>query len=110
MLQAEPTLIMDVLPWPQGCGFAGASAWWDYVLSKDECRKLNDLLGTALLDSDFCQRLLSGHDESILMKFEFSPQMREWLLNIHAATLQELAEALVSGPLTAMPARLESAA
>ena len=110
MLQPEPTLIMDILPWPQGCGFAGASAWWDYVHSKDECKKLNDLLGTALLDSDFCQRLLNGHDESILLKFDFSPAMREWLLNIHAASLQELAEALVSGPLNAMPARLESAA
>ena len=110
MSHVEPTLIMDVLPWPQGRGFNGANSWWDYVLSKDEAKKLNELLGTALLDADFCQRLLSGTDESILSKFEFSTQMREWLLNIHASTLQELAEALVSGPLNPVPARLESAA
>jgi hypothetical protein len=110
MSQAEPTLIMDILPWPQGNGFNGASRWWDYVLSKDETKKLNELLGIALLDSDFCQRLLSGNDESILTKFDFSSPMRDWLMNIHATTLQELAEALVSGPLNAAPVRLESAA
>ena len=41
MSQKYHTPVMDVLPWPQGQGFTGATAWWDYVLSKDEILDLH---------------------------------------------------------------------
>ncbi len=98
MSQVAQSLVMDVLPWPQGRGFSGATAWWDYVLSKEEKHRLDNLLGIALLDGDFCDRLVNKRDETLLSEFGFSEETRTWLRKIKANTLHELAQAIMSGP------------
>jgi|SRR4051794_14568797 len=91
-------VVMDVLPWPAGRGFRGADAWWDYVLTKDERQRLDQLLGLALLDQSICKRLLEGHDKSLFNKFGLSESTQNWLESIQANSLTELAEAIVAGP------------
>ncbi len=51
-------LVMDVTPWPKGHGFTGSDAWWQYMLSKDERRRLDNLMGVALLDEEIRGRLV----------------------------------------------------
>jgi hypothetical protein len=98
--QTRQSPVMDVLPWPQGQGFTGASAWWDYVLSKEESRRLDNLMGIALLDEEFGYRLLNERDDALLKPFGFSNETLNWLRTIQAGSLVELAQAIVSGPKT----------
>jgi hypothetical protein len=95
---SRQTLVMDVLPWPQGTGFKGGSAWWDYLLSKGESRRLDNLMGIALLDEDFGRRLLKDRDDRLLEPFGLSSETRAWLRTIQATTLTEFAQAIVTGP------------
>jgi hypothetical protein len=96
MSQMYPTPVMDVLPWPQGQGFAGATAWWDYMLSKDESRRLDNLMGVALLDEAVSHRLVNDRDDALLASFGLSKETRAWLRAIPATSLAELADAIVS--------------
>jgi hypothetical protein len=96
MSQTFQTPVMDVLPWPQGQGFTGATAWWDYMLSKDESRRLDNLMGVALLDEDMSQRLVTDRDDTLLASFGLSKETRTWLRNVPATSLVELAQAIVS--------------
>ena len=91
-------LVMDVLLWPRGRGFTGASVWWEHVLSKDERQKLDNLLGMALLDEDVCQRLVHQRDDALLTAFGLSEETRARVRAIRATTLAELAQAIISGP------------
>jgi len=96
MSQKFQTPVMDILPWPQGQGFAGATAWWDYMLSKEESRRIDNLMGVALLDPDVSERLVKGRDDTLLASFGLSKETRSWLRTIPAKTLVELADAIVS--------------
>ncbi|MBZ0301804.1 MAG: hypothetical protein K8J31_18800 [Anaerolineae bacterium] len=98
MASSYTTPTMDVLPWPNGHGFQGTTAWWDYVNSKEERKRLDNLMGLALLDSDICRRLLKDRDASLLAAFELSPATQACLRSIQAATLTEFAEAIMAGP------------
>lgn len=101
-------VVMDVLPFPQGRGFTGAHAWWDYILSKGEQKKLDNLLGLALLDEGLRDRLVTGCDESLFEAFALSKETGNWLRSIHATSLTELAEAILAAP-KAITAQLEKA-
>ena len=96
MSQKFHSPVMDILPWPQGQGFTGATAWWDYMLSKDESRRLDNLMGVALLDEEVSQRLVNHRDDTLLASFGLSKETRSWLRAIPATSLVELAEAIVS--------------
>lgn len=96
MSQLSQSLVMDVFPWPQGVGFTGSSAWWEYVLNKEERQKLDNLLGLALLSPDVCDRLVNQRDEALLQKFELSEEMQVWLCKVKADSLTELAQAILS--------------
>ncbi len=96
MSQNFHTPVMDVLPWPQGQGFTGANAWWDYMLSKDESRRLDSLMGVALLDEQLSERLVTDRDDTLLASFGLSKETRTWLRNVPATSLVELAQAIVS--------------
>lgn len=87
--------VMDVSPWPNGQGFAGANIWWDYVLGKDEEQRLDHLMGVALMDEKVCKRLLQDRDDSLLEKFELSESTRRWLRTIEAKTLADFAKAIL---------------
>ena len=96
MVQATVSYVMDIAPWPRGRGFQGGPEWWDYVLSKEEKQRLDNLMGIALLDTDVRARLLEDRDESLLTAFGLSEEMRARMQSVSATTLVELAQALVA--------------
>jgi hypothetical protein len=89
-------LVMDVLPWPDGHGFAGSGSWWEYVMSQEERQRLDNLMGIALLDEDICDRLVNKREDSLMTAFGLSSETQSWLRAIQATTLSELAQAIVS--------------
>lgn len=92
----DPRPVMDISPWPQGQGFAGGKAWWDYMLSQDERKRLDHLMGVALLNDDIRERLVSQRDVALLVAFGLSEETQGWLRGIQATSLVELAQAIVS--------------
>ena len=86
---------MDVFPWPQGKGFAGASLWWEYVLSQDEHYRLDMLILLAHLDETIRERLVRDRDDELLVTFALSAAMCTWLKGLQIATLTELAQAIL---------------
>jgi hypothetical protein len=95
MPSTKQTLVMDVFPWPRGKGFSGGTEWWDYVMTKDERKRLDNLIGLALLDIDICRRLLDEHDETLYTAFRLSYPTQCWLQTLNASSLTELAEAIM---------------
>ena len=96
MAQRDETIVMDILPFPKGRGFSGSTAWWDYVLSKDEQSRLDNLMGVALLDGDVRDRLLNRGDAKLFSAFGLSTETQTWITSLNVASLDELAEAIVS--------------
>ena len=96
MAMMDQTPVIDVSPWPNGRGFAGASTWWEYVMGKEEKQRLDNLMGIALLDDDVCDRLVNQRDSSLLAAFGLSKETQNWLRTIEANSLVELAQAIVS--------------
>jgi len=90
--------VMDVTPWPKGHGFAGSDAWWQYMLSKDERRRLDNLMGVALLDEEIRGRLVDQRDNTLMDAFGLSTETKSWLRTVKATSLVELAQAIVSAP------------
>lgn len=95
MAMMDQTPIMDVSPWPTGHGFEGASIWWEGMTRKDEMQRLDNLMGVALLDEDVRHRLVKERDTSLLAAFGLSKETQAWLREVKAATLAELAQAIV---------------
>ena len=87
---------MDISPWPRGHGFDGGAAWWAHTLSKEECKRLDDLMGAALLDSEICERLIAKRDVTLLAAFGLSEETQGWLRGIKAGSLVEFANAIVT--------------
>jgi hypothetical protein len=98
MLKQDKKLVMDVLPWPQGHGFAGTNAWWDHVGKQDEQKRLDNLMGLALLDEGVRERLLDGGDDSLLTAFGLSEETRTRLRAARATDLTDLAQAITYVP------------
>ncbi len=94
MTQLRSKFVMDVCPWPQGQGFTGRQAWWNYVLTLDQQDRLDVLLMMALLSEQIRHSLLR-HDRILLSSFEFSPDTMTLLEAIEAETLEEFAQALI---------------
>lgn len=103
-------VVMDVLPWPSGYGFNGHGMWWQHILSQNERERLDSLIGLALLDSDVCERLVTKRDRALLSAFGLSDQTQNWLKNIAASTLKELAQAIVEATRPGYPDALSSEA
>ena len=79
MAMMDQTPVIDVSPWPEGRGFAGASTWWEYVMGREEKQRLDNLMGIALLDADVCDRLVNKRDSSLLAAFGLSNETQRWL-------------------------------
>jgi hypothetical protein len=92
----SPSTVVDVLPWPNGYGFAGADAWWQHSLNQSERERLDDLMGLALLDRDVRERLIVQHDTSLFDAFGLSEDTRQWLASLRVNTLKEFAQAIVA--------------
>src|SRR5215213_805358 len=94
MSNAHSQIVIDISPWPLGLGFKDASAWWAYIGSQTETRKLELLLTTALLSDEACQLLLS-HDQALFDAFQLSIQTVALISDIQAKTLVAFTQALL---------------
>jgi hypothetical protein len=91
----EQTPGVEISLWPGGHGFETADAWWD-VMDKDEKQRLDNLMGIALLDTEVRERLVNKRDKSLLTAFGLSQETQNWIREINATSLIELAQAIVS--------------
>jgi hypothetical protein len=64
-------------------------------MGKEEKRRLDNLMGMALLDERICERLLNERDTSWLTSFGLSTETQSWLQTVEAQSLTELAQAIV---------------
>jgi hypothetical protein len=64
------------------------------VTKQYEQKRLDNLMGVALLDSDICERLLSGSDDTLLTAFGISEETQSRLKSAHASNLTDLAQVL----------------
>lgn len=55
---------------------------------------LQTLLGTALIDGQFCERLLNGGRQELLPKFQLTDEEHRFLLDVKADSLQGFAAAV----------------
>ncbi|MEO8608063.1 MAG: hypothetical protein ABI690_09290 [Chloroflexota bacterium] len=94
MAQNDTKLVMDISPWPQGHGFAGGKQWWEHMSEQNEQKRLDNLMGVALLDSEVCERLLSGSDDTLMSAFGISAETQHRLKSAQASSLTDLAQAL----------------
>lgn len=81
----------------ENCDVPRKTVWHGYLLTQEEQRSLDNLMGMALLDSKFCQRLIEKRDTSLFAEFGFSAATEEWLCSIQASSLNEFAQALSFG-------------
>jgi hypothetical protein len=52
---------------------------------------IHEVIGTAIIDREFCRTLLNGERETLLATFDLSPEERTMLLDIQADSLQSFA-------------------
>ena len=55
---------------------------------------LQTLLGTALIDGQFCERLLNGQRQELLPKFQLTDEEHRFLMGVKADSLQGFAAAV----------------
>ena len=55
---------------------------------------LQTLLGTAMIDGQFCEHLLNGQRQELLPKFKLTDEEHRFVLGIKADSLQGLAAAV----------------
>ncbi len=79
------------------CDVPRKTMWHGYFLTQEEQSNLDEMMGKALLDSKFCQRLLEKRDISLFAEFGFSTATKEWLCSIQASSLNEFAQAVSFG-------------
>lgn len=65
-------------------------------MGKEEKRRLDNLMGTALLDETVRRRLVNERDTSLLTSFGLSTETQSWLRTVEAQSLTELAQAIVA--------------
>ncbi len=66
--------------------------WHGFLLDNDEKRRIDSLMGSALLDDVVYERLVNQRDPSLMSSFGLSLETQDWLLSIKAASLEELAQ------------------
>jgi hypothetical protein len=65
-------------------------------MGEEEKRRLDNLMGTALLDETVRTRLVNERDTSLLTSFGLSTETQRWLRTVEAQSLTELAQAIVA--------------
>lgn len=91
MANTYQPMVMDIFPFPNGQGFSGAKAWWKHMLNLEEKRRLNNLVGIALLDTGVRNRLIDERDPALYEAFGLSDETKRWLQDVSADSLDELA-------------------
>lgn len=69
--------------------------WQGFLIPHDEMRRIDRLMGTAMLDDALGHRLVHQRDGALLASFGLSLETQNWLRSIEASTLDELAQAIV---------------
>ncbi|MFP4320863.1 MAG: hypothetical protein ACLFTK_00265 [Anaerolineales bacterium] len=87
--------VTDVDPWPDGRGYQGGAAWWEYARAQPESKRLNMLIGLALTHRSIRNMLLAGEIDDIAQRLGLSQATCYKLRHHHATTLQELAQHLL---------------
>jgi hypothetical protein len=72
--------------------FPQGEVWHGFLLSTDEKRRIDQLMGSALLDDCVCDLLVNKRDSSIMTRFGLSRETQNWLRSIEASSLEELAQ------------------
>ncbi len=72
--------------------FARPEIWHGFLLTADEKRRIDNLMGSALLDESVCDLLVNQRDTSIMASFGLSFETQKWLRSIEASSLEELAQ------------------
>lgn len=65
-------------------------------MGKEEKRRLDNLMGTALLDTTVHNRLVYERDSALFAAFGLSKETQSWLRTVEANSLTELAQAIVA--------------
>lgn len=65
-------------------------------MGNEEKRRLDNLMGTALLDEQVCKRLVDERDTALLASYGLSSETQRWLRTVEARSLAELAQAIVA--------------
>ena len=66
------------------------------MLTRQEKQRVDNLMGNALLDEGVRKRLLYNKDDTLLATYGLCEETRAIFRNIHATSLAELAQAIVS--------------
>lgn len=89
--KAPQDMVLDITSWSGKRGFSGAAEWWNYVRDQDERRRLDHLLGVALLDENVRHRLVNARDEALLSAFGLSESTKWWMMTLPATSLSDIA-------------------
>lgn len=68
--------------------------WHGFLLTESERQGLNQMLGSAFMDDAICARLVQQRDPALMTAFGLSIETQQWLTEIHAESLEALAEEL----------------
>ena len=68
------------------------SIWRGFLLSADEKRGIDRLMGSALMDDSMRDLLVNKRDLSLMASFGLSLETQNWLRSIKASSLEELAQ------------------
>lgn len=85
-------MVLDVSSWSGKRSFTGTDEWWSYVRNQDERRRLDHLLGVALLDETVRDRLVNTRDEDLLTAFGLSESTKGWIVTLRANSLTDIAK------------------
>lgn len=87
MAQVSPLLAHQVAPYPGSRRIA---------IDHTELRRLNQLLGAALIDEGVHRQLIEERDPTLLTRFELRDETQVWLRGLTIASLDELAYHILS--------------
>jgi len=94
--RAPQEMVLDITSWTGKRGFTGADEWWNYVRNQDERRRLDHLLGVALLDENVRNRLVNVRDDALLTAFGLSESTKWWIVTLTATSLSDIAKAVAA--------------
>lgn len=83
-------IVTDAQAYPNG------DVWQQLTTGQSDRDRLDNLIGLALVDQGVHDRLIVRRDRSLLDDFELSEDTRDRLTAIHANSLKEFAQAIVS--------------
>ncbi len=66
--------------------------WRGFLLTADEKRGIDRLMGSALMDDSLRDQLVVKRDMSLMASFGLSLETQNWLRSINASSLEELAQ------------------